>query len=171
MVRPFGTAATQVRAAFTQSVADGIAGALWPAPAGGIRPDSGGGSLTPPQAVLTLDDQLMGITAQVAALQVRFPSGVALEIGQAAQQLYAERPATELPFGVERPSVLYLDFTFSSATGSRTGSSELKVIPDARIAAVINDLLGPEGIIQRDPPRNPFRFTPLDGPGGGFGPG
>jgi hypothetical protein len=175
MVRPFGTAATRVRDVFTQSVAEGIAGALWPAPAGEIRPDSGGGPLTPTQGVLTLDDQLMGATAQVAALQAGFSPGVALKIGQAAQQLYAAVPAAEQ----RRPFVQYLDFTFSAAPGSRTGSSGLKVIPRARIATVINDLLGPEGIAQRGLPRNPFTpldgpgggFTPLDGPGGGLGPG
>lgn len=168
MVRPFGTAATQVREVFTQSVAEGIAGTLWPAPVGGIRPDSGGEPLTPTQVVLTLDDQLMGATAQVAALQAGFPPGVALKIGQAAQQLYAEVPAAERQGAVGQPFVQYLDFTFSAAPGSRTGSSELKVIPGARIATVINDLLGPEGITQRGLSRNPI--TPTDGPGGDLGP-
>jgi len=171
VVWPFGTAATQVREVFTQSVADGIAGALWPAPAGGIRPDSGAGPLTPTQVVLTLDDQLMGATAQVAALQAGFPPGVALEIGQAAQQSYADVPVAERRGAVEQPFVQYLDFTFFAASEFRTGSSGLKEIPGVRIETVINDLLGPEGITPRDPPRNPFPITPLDGPGGGLGPG
>jgi len=168
VVWPFGTAATQVREVFTQSVAEGIAGALWPAQAGGIRPVSGAGPLTPTQVVLTLDDQLMGATAQVAALQAGFPRGVATEIGQAAQQSYAEIPVAKRRGAVEQPFVYYVDFTFSAADGSRNGSSGLKEILGARIATVINDLLGPEGITRPRPSRNPI--TPLDGPGGGLGP-
>jgi len=171
MVRPFGMAATQVREVFTRSVAEGIAGALWPAPAGGIRSDSGAGPLTPTQVVLTLDDQLMGATARVAALQAGFPPGVAPEIGQAAQQSYAEIPVAERQGAVEQPFVQYLDFTFFAASEFRTGSSGLKEIPGVRTETVINDLLGPEGITPRDPTRNPFRITPSDGPGGGLGPG
>jgi hypothetical protein len=142
VVRPTGTFAAEVRAAFADVIGEEIVNAIWSG--AGIRPPASRSELLSvveglldPQVLIL---KLVQATAQVAALHAGFPPPIARLVGYIAREICKDLLGQD-PRASRVQVARWADFAFSAETGSWIGSSGLRELATDRIS----ELIGPDG--------------------------